>query len=105
LAGHLGFTVEELLDRISAAELAEWRAYWQFEPFGEPWRQTALLAASVRNANGGKGGGRGFSIDDFLPCKTPQSNGKRPGRSIRDSVRRMSSKQLLDTFRLFAVRK
>lgn len=60
LALALGCTVGELEHRLSAAELAEWRAYSQIEPFGErradqrAWLAVAALLNVHRDAKKAK---------------------------------------------------
>ncbi|HEV3416655.1 MAG TPA: hypothetical protein VG056_07580 [Pirellulales bacterium] len=50
---------------LYADQFAEWREYYQLEPFGDDWRQTALLAfISAR-----KGGARHCTIEDFMPTR------------------------------------
>jgi hypothetical protein len=39
---------------VDAAELAEWEAFWQIEPWGDEWRQTARLATALCTAWGAK---------------------------------------------------
>ena len=61
-------TVRELLARIDSAELSEWIAYFQLEPFG-PIRSdlsAGIIAATVANANKGKAG-KAFQPVDFMP--------------------------------------
>jgi hypothetical protein len=94
LAGHLGCTVEELLSRISAAELAEWQAYYAIEPFGETWKQTSYLCAMVGNGAGGKKGGGNFKPDDFMPVRL----------SRRLRARRQRPDEMLNVFRMLAGR-
>lgn len=62
-------TVEELSERMSAAEFSWWQAFYQLEPFGEEWRQTATICARVGNSAGGKGKGVPFTIWDTMPVK------------------------------------
>lgn len=39
-----------MLDELTPEQLDEWIAYYRIEPFGEPWRQAALIAAEAHNA-------------------------------------------------------
>lgn len=87
-------TVERLLDEMSAAELAEWRAFYTFEPFGEEWKQTSYICTMLGNSAGGKKGGGKFKPEDFLPIKIP----------LRHRVQRQSPEQMLDAFRLMAAK-
>ncbi|WP_254509890.1 phage tail assembly protein T [Anatilimnocola floriformis] len=84
-------TVEELLDRISSAELSEWMADYQFEPFGNDWLQTASICTLVGNIVGKKNGGT-FKPQDFLPVKPPPK--PRP--------KRQTAEQMLAIFRTLA---
>ena len=55
-----------LLTNISSAELTEWMAYYQLEPFGESWFQTGTIAAAVANAAMFREGDP-FVPADFMP--------------------------------------
>jgi len=59
---------EELLARTDSAELSEWMAYYQINPFGE-WRadlRNGITAAVMANAHRGRGA-RAFKAKDFIP--------------------------------------
>ena len=71
LAGHLGMTVDQLVRSMSVDEFAEWQAFYQLEPFGEDWRQTAYVCTMIGNGNGGRGVGRPYRPRDFLPVHPP----------------------------------
>jgi hypothetical protein len=60
-------TVREMLDRISSLELAEWMIYYGIDPFGNERQdlQAGIIAATVANANAGKG--KAFQPIDFMP--------------------------------------
>jgi len=60
--------VAELLDRISSAELTEWAAFYQLEPFGTEVDMLghAITAATIANVNRGKGH-KALSPKDFMP--------------------------------------
>lgn len=61
-------TVAEMLERMDAAELSEWAAYYRLEPWGEApqyWR-SGLLCSMVANALRGKDQ-RAFEVGDFIP--------------------------------------
>lgn len=69
LAGHLGYTVRELLGRIDSRELTEWMAYERLAgPLGGRRLDHAasIIAATVANANKGKGAPR--RPEQFLPA-------------------------------------
>lgn len=76
---------------MTAPELAEWRAFYVVEPFGEEWRQTGEVAAMIGNAAGGKRNGGSFSFRDFLPVKP-----------LLKHMARQSSAQMLAMFRMIA---
>lgn len=42
-------------------------AYYELEPFGNSWRQTARLCALQQNMNCGKG--RAMKEDEFMPVQ------------------------------------
>ncbi len=57
----------ELLARVSSKELAEWRAYYRVEPWGE-WRadlRNGITASVIANVNRGRGK-RVFKASDFV---------------------------------------
>lgn len=61
-------TVSDLESRLSSAELTEWMAYENMSgPLGRRRQdiQSATIAATIANANRGKGG-RKFKLSDFL---------------------------------------
>jgi len=88
-------TVERLLNEMSAAELAEWIAFYTVEPFGEDWKQTSYVCTMTGNASGGKRGGKPFEPSDFLPVKP----------SIRHTAKRQTPEQMLNIFRLISKQK
>jgi len=58
-------TRKELLDRMDGIELREWMAFHNLEPFGDEWRQTAIIAMWIAlQATQGK---QKFAIEDFMP--------------------------------------
>lgn len=68
LALALGCTVRELGERLDAAELTEWLAFYALEPWGTHPAdvRAALVAATIANVNRGKGQ-RAYKVRDFLP--------------------------------------
>lgn len=69
LAGHLGYTVGELLARISSRELTEWMTYEQVTgPLGGRRSDVhmSVLASVVANSQRSKG--RPLTPKDFLPA-------------------------------------
>lgn len=64
LAGHLGMTVGEIEERMSATELAEWVALIRLDPWGyyRTDRASALCAWASMAA-----WSRGAKIEDFMP--------------------------------------
>lgn len=69
-------THDEMIDRMSAKELAEWWAFNQLEPFGETHAdiRSALIAyrvAGLAHMVGAAFGGKGPlpKFDDFRTCK------------------------------------
>lgn len=63
----------ELGDSLSANELAEWELFWELEPWGDDWRRTGEIAATLANTAQSQ---RIFKPDDFLPrgAKRPQAD-------------------------------
>jgi len=74
--------VGELLHRMSAAELDQWKRFYQLEPFGSEIadQRHGLLCAVTMNANGAKkqGGGR-FEPKDFIPDRKRKSKDRDQG--------------------------
>jgi len=63
-------TVNELLGRIDARELAEWEAYDRIEPFGE--RMTQLMLGGIRADVVNSGAVQGSKVrkaEDYLPMR------------------------------------
>lgn len=56
-------SVRELQGRIDSAEFAEWLAAYEIEPWGEDWRQTAVLQATAINLHSKKKA----KIEDCMP--------------------------------------
>lgn len=59
--------IQNVLRELSAADLREWEAYYQLEPFGEAWKQTALIACILANANRDPEKREPFEVDEFMP--------------------------------------
>jgi Protein of unknown function (DUF4035) len=60
--------VRELLGRLSSAEIGEWLAYYELEPFGE-WRadlRAGIIASTVFNMNRGEHAAPARAAD-FMP--------------------------------------
>jgi len=63
-------TVNELLARIGAAELTEWMAYYNLEPFGDTRAdiRSAIVASTVANtARDAKRKPQPFEPREFMP--------------------------------------
>jgi len=73
LAGHLGMTVDELCDRMTAAELSEWMALDMYhQPLPNPWYQTGVIASAALAPHCGRG--KAPKAEDFVPrARLPQS--------------------------------
>ena len=83
----MGKTVKQLLAEMDSAELTEWMAYDQVEPFGE-WRadlRAGIVASTIANALRGRGS-RPFRPEDFIPQFAP------------GSTREMSVEETIATF-------
>lgn len=60
--------VDQLLEELTIEQLTEWQAYYELEPFGMPWNQTALLASILANANRDpKEKPEPYTLNEFLP--------------------------------------
>ena len=64
MAGFLGYTVAELLQRISASELQEWQAFYCIEPFGHV--RGDLQAARICEAIAVYAGAKSVKMKDFI---------------------------------------
>ena len=60
-------TVKGLLQTVDAKELAEWRAFYNIEPFGEEREdlRAAMVCTVLANINRGKGRPP-YRLDDFM---------------------------------------
>lgn len=58
-----------MLARMSSAELTEWMAFANIEPFGaeSEYLGSAIVAATVANVNRNPKRGKAFEVKDFLP--------------------------------------
>jgi hypothetical protein len=66
----LGRTVEELLDSLSASELAEWSAFYSLEPWGADaaFLRSGIIASLIANVNRDtKKKAEPFTPQDFMP--------------------------------------
>ena len=52
---------------VDAAEFVAWREFWELEPFGEEWRQTAMVCLAMASAWMKKRGGGKWDVKDFMP--------------------------------------
>ncbi len=69
MAGRLD--VDGILAELSVEQLREWEAYAILEPFGAPWKQTALLAMLLANANRDPDAKpEPYEMSDFLPAES-----------------------------------
>lgn len=67
LALCLGRTVRELLDSIDSKELSEWIAYDRVAGLPDPWLQTGIGCAVMRNSLASQG--RPAKPTDFMPIR------------------------------------
>jgi len=83
--------VGEMLGRMSSAELTEWMAFYQLEPFG-PERgdlQAGIVAATVANVNRDpKKQKRAFEARDFMPSFEGGGGGERREKSPEELRRK-----------------
>lgn len=71
--------MKELQRRIDSAEFAEWLAEYQIEPWGEDWKQTAVLQSTLINLNCK----RKVKVEECLPgraAKRKQSDSEMQAR-------------------------
>lgn len=52
---------------LDARQCIDWQEFWNLEPFGDDWRQTALLAFISAQ----KACKKTLSINDFMPNRSP----------------------------------
>lgn len=94
LAGHLGMTVRQLLDSLDSAELTEWMAYFNIEPFGpvqEDYR-AGVLSAIAFNSVPRERGQTPAKPEDFFPSLKPPPKEQVP----------QSEADAMDTMKLLA---
>lgn len=72
-------TLEEIGERMSARELAEWQAYYHIEPFGE--ERGDLRAAMLGQTVAVLAGNKDAKLGDFLLKFDPQDKPRRPAMS------------------------
>ena len=41
--------VDAMMASMTTQQFEEWYAYYRIEPFGDEWRQSAIIAAEIRN--------------------------------------------------------
>ena len=70
-----------MLDAMMPEQMDEWIAFGLIEPFGDAWRQTAVLAAEVNNSVAAEMKDL-RSADDYLP---PQARGI-DGAKVNDGL-------------------
>lgn len=58
----MGATVKELQRRMESAEFTEHLADYELEPWGDDWKQAALIAASLYAVNG-----KEKRVEEFIP--------------------------------------
>lgn len=63
----MGKTLKQLYQEIDSAELTEWQAYHNLEPWGEQKAdaRTGIIASTIANVNRGKNT-KAFSYEDFI---------------------------------------
>jgi len=65
LAGHLGWSLQDIRRYMTCREVQEWRAYNEIEPFGE--ERADLRAAIIARTVAAYLTGHNFKIADFMP--------------------------------------
>jgi hypothetical protein len=63
----LGKTLKQLYKEIDSAELSEWEAYYNLEPWGQLKEdiRTGIIASTMANVNRGKDT-KAFTYNDFV---------------------------------------
>lgn len=92
LALALGRPVAELQATLSAAEWAEWKAFWRIEPWGDvraDWHN-AILAYYIYAAHAGKRG-RGVKVDAFLLSEMERAGKASDPASMLEIGRRLAA--------------
>jgi hypothetical protein len=74
-----------LLRTTSARELAEWQIFERLEPWGDEWRQVALICAELWNVQGGIDGER-VKPEDIVPglAEPADADEETPEQSIEE---------------------
>lgn len=88
----LGMTVHEMLAKLSRAELIEWMAYFQLEPWGSRMddQRFGVVAATMANVMS-SGSGKTFSSVDFFPPKSEQERHILKQKQIDDTLRNFAA--------------
>jgi len=64
---------------MSSAQISEWMAYYNLEPFGDDWRQTGVVAGVIANVNrDAKKKRRPYEPEDFMPITKRQEQAQSP---------------------------
>lgn len=63
----MGKTLKQLYREIDSAELSEWEAYYNLEPWGQPKEdiRAGIVASTIANVNRGKET-KAFTYNDFI---------------------------------------
>jgi len=67
-----GKDVEEIAE-WDCNKIQMWMAFYEAEPFGNEWLQSAQIVAAMANLWGRKKGQQAFKIDKFMPVQKQQS--------------------------------
>lgn len=70
----MGWSIRELNEKVSSAELVDWMAYSVEEPFGYPffaWH-AGVIASTVANVAPRKRGTKPLKPSDFIPTRKKQ---------------------------------
>lgn len=73
-----------MLSEMSSAQLAEWMAYEQIEPWGESRADLRLgiMASTVANIFRGKDKKRAYKLTDFMPSFEPYDEERERARIL-----------------------
>lgn len=90
-------TVEEMLHRMSAAELAEWKAFCQVEMIGDDRQdlRAGIVASAVFNANRSSKG-KVHSPIDHMPFRRREKEEAHKAMSVDDQVKAVFSDMLFN---------
>ena len=80
-----------MLECITTEQFNEWIGFYGVEPFGEEWRQTSYVCTMIGNSQGGRGKGKPFRPEDFMPVEAPATDEEKTGGQMMSDIKKWES--------------